>query len=95
MPRLTVDPEQLVAAARAGDSAAAQAAGVAQAVGGVEVPDTGRPDLTARVAAVLAEAGSATTGIARLVSADCARLRSVGARYAAVEARVGGVEPCG
>lgn len=95
MPRLTVDPEQLLAAARAGDAAAAQAAGVAQAVGGVEVPDTGRGDLTGRVAGLLAEAGSASTAVARLVSGDCAQLRSVGARYAAVEGRAGGVEPCG
>lgn len=95
VPRLTVDPEQLLAAARAAQSAAEQAAGVAQAVLGLQPPDTGRADVSARLAWRLAQAGSAATAVARQTSGDAAALRLVSARYAAVESRAGGAGPCG
>lgn len=94
MGQVTVDVEQLRAAAAGGVRAAEGAAGIAGALRRLEVSDTGRPDLTAQVSRVLQLAAAATATLAERTRGDADVLRAAAERYAAAEQVAGGGRPC-
>ncbi len=86
--RLEVAPPALTSAARACDEGTATTAGVLASMRGAGVPDTGRGDSRAAVAAVLDRLDRALVGLGTALAADADALRAGAATYLHTDARV-------
>lgn len=93
VPRLTVDPAEVVQAARRAERTAEDVAGLAAVLGAVLVPDAGRPDSTALVGALLQQVHAASRSMAAASLGTGLSLRAVARTYLGAEAEAAGA-PC-
>ena len=95
MSHLTVDPQELVAAATVGERTVDSSLAVAGALAATAAPDHGRPDGQARLTQALRLAALSSRTLAELAARDAQVLRSASERYAAAERVAQGGAPCG
>ena len=95
MSRLTVDPQELAAAAAAGERTADSSLAVAGALASTAVPDPGRPDGQSRLTRALRMAALSSRALAELTAHDAQVLRSTAERYTGAEHTAQGGAPCG
>lgn len=94
MSGLTVDPFLLLPAADKALAVSQNLTGVARALRAVAEPDTGRPDGVRLSERVIAELAADAVVLARDAARDAYALRTAGATYAVVEARIAGEAAC-
>ena len=94
MSHLTVDPQELAAAAAAGERTADSSLAVAGALAATAVPDPGRPDGQSRLAQALRTTERSSRALAELTAHDAQVLRWASERYAGAEHTAQGGAPC-